>query len=157
VADTLESVRTADGGYGKAYGAASGSTYHTFLVGLTYELLGRSLPDAGAVRRFVASRRRDDGGYVEVGPMRRSGTNPTVAAVGLLELTGGVPADVGAGVVNFLAALASEEGGVRANAVAPLADLLSPFTAAWTLDRLGGLGRLDAGRVLHYARQLERP
>src|SRR5262249_13605803 len=105
VAETLESFRTADGGYGKAPGAAAGSTYHSFLVGLTYELLGRPLPEAEAVRRFVAARRRDDGGFVEVAPMRRSGANPTAAAVGLLELAGGVPPDVGAGVVNFLAAL----------------------------------------------------
>ncbi|MFL5341900.1 MAG: prenyltransferase/squalene oxidase repeat-containing protein, partial [Gemmataceae bacterium] len=43
VAGLLESFRHADGGYGKAVGASSGSTYHTFLVGLCYQLLGRPL------------------------------------------------------------------------------------------------------------------
>src|SRR4051812_40351687 len=38
VAATLASFRTADGGYGKVAGALSGSTYHTFLVGLCFEL-----------------------------------------------------------------------------------------------------------------------
>jgi geranylgeranyl transferase type-2 subunit beta len=65
---------------------------------------------------------------------------------------------VGGGVAEFLAAMASEdEGGLRANARAPLADLLSTFTAAWTLDQLGALGRLDTASVLDFAHSLEQP
>src|SRR5256886_5185531 len=86
VAATLETFRTADGGYAKVAGNAAGSTYHTFLVGLCYELLGRSLPGSEEVAKFVLSRRREDGGFVEIAPMRRSGTNPTAAAVGLFQL-----------------------------------------------------------------------
>src|SRR5207302_2395160 len=86
VADSLESFRTPDGGYAKAVGSASGSTYHTFLVGLCHELLGKPVPRPEEVVRFVGSRRREDGGYVEIAPMRRSGTNPTAAAVGMLQL-----------------------------------------------------------------------
>src|SRR4051794_26167368 len=56
VAATLETFRTADGGYAKSAGAASGSTYHTFLVGLCYQLLGRPVPRAADVVRFVATR-----------------------------------------------------------------------------------------------------
>jgi geranylgeranyl transferase type-2 subunit beta len=161
VAAVLETFRTPDGGYAKAAGGASGSTYHTFLVALCHELLGRPVPRAAEVVRFVASRRREDGGYVEVAPMRRSGTNPTAAAVGLLQLTGGeaggLTPEVRAAVTDFLAGMASPEGGLRANGRAPLADLLSTFTATWTLAQLGGLGRLDAGQVRRYARGLERP
>ena len=47
VAATLESFRTADGGYAKVPGHPNGSTYHTFLVGLCYELLARPLPRRG--------------------------------------------------------------------------------------------------------------
>src|SRR5262245_42141593 len=87
VADTLESFRTSDGGYAKLpRHPGGGSTYHTFLVGLCYELLGRPFPDQEAVANFVLSRRREDGGFVEVAPMRRSGSNPTAAAVGALQL-----------------------------------------------------------------------
>src|SRR5262249_51218080 len=86
VAAALETFRTAYGGYGKAAGAVSGSTYHTFLVALCYQLLGRELPEAGKAVNFALSRRRDDGGFVEVAPMKRSGTNPTAAAVGLLQI-----------------------------------------------------------------------
>jgi geranylgeranyl transferase type-2 subunit beta len=160
VAATLESFRVADGGYTKSAEGASGSTYHTFLVGLAYQLLGRSLPQPADIVRFVTSRRRDDGGYVEIAPMRRSGTNPTAAAIGLLQLVEHeVPAltpEIHRDVATFLAAMASPEGGLRANGRAPLADLLSTFTAAWTLDQLGELGRIDVKQGLRYAQTLER-
>src|SRR5437660_8730105 len=45
VAATLETFRTPDGGYGKSVGDRAGSTYHTFLVILCYQFLGRDLPD----------------------------------------------------------------------------------------------------------------
>jgi geranylgeranyl transferase type-2 subunit beta len=158
VAAALETFRTADGGYAKNAGAASGSTYHTFLVGLCHQLLGRDLPRPEEVVRFVASRRREDGGYVEIAPMRRGGTNPTAAAVGVLQLLGAEMADeVRAGVAGFLAEMPSFEGGLRANGRAPLADLLSTFTGAWTLAELGALGRVDPAALLSYARSLELP
>lgn len=161
VAATLESFRTSDGGYTKSLGGASGSTYHTFLVALCYQLLGRPVPAAADVVRFVATRRREDGGFVEIAPMRRGGTNPTAAAVGLLQIADdeapGALDEVRDGVIDFLASMASPEGGLTANARAPLADLLSTFTAAWTLDQLGGLGRLDAEQVRRYAESLARP
>lgn len=161
VAATLETFRLSDGGYNKSVGSSSGSTYHTFLVGLCYQLLGRSLPDPDAVVRFVASRRRDDGGFVEVAPMRRSGTNPTAAAVGLLQLVGTVGAalldETRDGVVDLLVEAVSDEGGLRANNRVPLADLLSTFTGAWTLDQLGQLQQLDGKAMFDYVQSLERP
>jgi geranylgeranyl transferase type-2 subunit beta len=161
VAATLETFRTPDGGYGKVPGAASGSTYHSFLVGLCYQFLGRPVPRPEEVVRFVAGRRRDDGGYVEIAPMRRGGANPTAAAVGLLQLVeDDVPAltpEVREGVAGFLASLADPGGGLRANARAPLPDLLSTFTAAWTLEQLGELHRIDTEASLAFARSLEQP
>src|SRR5262249_46738318 len=82
----LELHRAQDGGYAKAPGAKSGSTYNSFLVALAHQLLGKELLDSERLLAFVRSRRRDDGGYVEIAPMRRSGTNPTAAAVGLLQI-----------------------------------------------------------------------
>jgi geranylgeranyl transferase type-2 subunit beta len=161
VAQMLESFRTADGGYAKTIGGASGSTYHTFLVALCYQLLGRPLPRLADGVRFVAGRRREDGGYVEMAPMRRGGTNPTAAAIGLLQMAADQMPDVldevRDGVVAFLAGMTSPEGGLRANGRAPLADLLSTFTAAWTLEQLGGLHRLDTQQVRRYAEALQRP
>jgi geranylgeranyl transferase type-2 subunit beta len=161
VAATLETFHTADGGYNKTPGAASGSTYHTFLVGLCYQLLGRPLPRPAEVGRFVLSRRREDGGFVEVAPMRRSGTNPTAAAIGLLQLAqpefDGLSDEVCAGVTDFLADAAGDDGGLRANGRVPLSDLLSTFTAAWTLAELGRSDRIDGNQVRRYARAVERP
>lgn len=159
VAAALETFRTPDGGYAKAAGGKSGSTYHTFLVGMTYELLGRSFPHPDDVMRFVASRRRDDGGYVEIGPMKRGGTNPTAAAVGTMQLIRGSEFDPGAmrHVADFLEQLASLEGGYCANTRMPVADLLSTFTAAWTLEQLGAADRIDTAAVAAYAQSLEQP
>lgn len=161
VAEMLETLRTSDGGYAQTIGGVSGSTYHTFLVALCYQLLGRPLPRLADVMRFVASRRREDGGYVEIAPMRRGGTNPTAAAVGLLQMASeempNLLDEVRDGVTAFLADMASLEGGLRANGRAPLADMLSTFTAAWTLEQLGGLQRLDAPQVRRYAESLQRP
>jgi geranylgeranyl transferase type-2 subunit beta len=162
VAATLETFRTLDGGYAKSAGGASGSTYHTFLVALCYELLGRALPRSDEAARFIHSRRREDGGFVEIAPMRRSGTNPTAAAVGVLQLLGSseqpivLSAEEREGVVQFLAAMPSAEGGLRANGRAPLADLLSTFTGTWTLEQLGALERIDRAAALHYTQLLER-
>lgn len=164
VAAVLETFRTSDGGYGRNVGAASGSTYHTFLVGLCYELLGRGLPAPAEVLSFVAARRRDDGGFVEIAPMRRGGTNPTAAAVGLLQLVEGregvgpvLTEERRDGVIGFLTGMVSMEGGLKANARAPLADLLSSFTGAWTLEQLGALDRLPLEELREYVEALERP
>jgi len=162
VAALLQSLRKPDGGYARSAAASGSSTYITFLVGLSYELLGRSLPEPEAACRFVLSRRRGDGGFVELGPMRKSGTNPTAAAVGLFRLTAataeqGWTDEVRAGVIDFLAGRQSAEGGLLANTSIPLADLLSTFTGAWTLAEVGAPGRIDAAALLSYARSLEGP
>jgi geranylgeranyl transferase type-2 subunit beta len=158
VADTLATFRTKDGGYNKSPGASSGSTYHTFLVGLCFELLGQSLPHPEEVLRFVDSRRRDDGGYVEVAAMRRSGANPTAAAVGLLHLLKGrdLPAEDMEPTIAYLADMPSMEGGLRANDRIPLADLLSTFTGCWTLAQLGALDRINVRQAFDYVQSLEQ-
>ncbi|MBM4072157.1 MAG: terpene cyclase/mutase family protein [Planctomycetes bacterium] len=159
VAATLESFRTPDGGYGKSAGAKSGSTYHTFLVGLCYQLLDLPWPGTDALQQFLLGRQRDDGGFVEVPAMRRSGTNPTAAGVGIWHLLHGpdVPAPRQEDVIDFLAELPSDEGGFRANDRIPLADLLSTFTAAWTLEQLGALERIPVEKLRDYVYSLEQP
>jgi geranylgeranyl transferase type-2 subunit beta len=158
VAAALASFRTSDGGYNKSPGASSGSTYHTFLVGLCFELLGQTLPNPMEVLQFVQSRRRDDGGYVEVAAMRRSGTNPTAAAIGLLHLVKGHElsrADAEP-TIEYLAQMPSMEGGLRANDRIPLADLLSTFTGCWTLEKLDAIERINPRRAFQYVQSLER-
>lgn len=158
VAATLETFRTPDGGYGKTPGGPHGSTYTSFLVALCLQLLGRSIPEPERLAAFVKSRRRPDGGYVEISAMRRSGTNPTAAGVGVLQVLDALDDEARTGVADFLAALPSPyEGGLRANDRIPAADLLSTFTGGWTLDQLGAAGRLDWNAVRAYAGSCERP
>jgi geranylgeranyl transferase type-2 subunit beta len=158
VAAALETFRAPDHGYGKSAAAAAGSTYHTFLVALCYQLMGHELPRPEEVIGFIRSRGREDGGFVEVAPMRRSGTNPTAAAVGVLQMIGGglTPEETD-GVIRFLTHMTSTEGGLRANGRAPLADLLSTFTGSWTLHQLGGLDRIDAAAAHRWTQSLELP
>ncbi len=158
VAAVLETFRTPDGGYGKAAGDRAGSTYHTFLVALSYQMLGRDVPAVDHLRAFIESRRREDGGFVEIAPMKRSGTNPTAAAVGVLQILADTPEQFlpsAQSVIPFLTSMASPEGGLRANARAPLADLLSTFTGTWTLSQLNVLNQTDTPALKSYVQNLE--
>lgn len=159
VAKLLETFRTTDHGYNKSPGAAAGSTYHTFLVGLCYQLLGIDWPNPDGLLSFARSRRREDGGFVEVAPMRRSGTNPTAAGVGILHLVQGfeLPAEEVKPTVDFFLEMPSDEGGIRANDRVPLADLLSTFTGLWSLHLLGAKERLDLNAMREYVEELQRP
>ncbi|HEY2787275.1 MAG TPA: prenyltransferase/squalene oxidase repeat-containing protein [Fimbriiglobus sp.] len=155
VAAILESFRTPDGGYGKVPGVKSGSTYTSFLVTLALQLLDRPTPQPDKLIAFIKSRRREDGGYVEIAPMKRSGTNPTAAGVGVLQMLNALD-DAKENVSVFLTGLPSKfEGGLRANDRIPVADLLSTFTGAWTLDQLGAFGRLNSTAIREYAESCE--
>lgn len=136
IAETLESVRIEDGGYAKTTEGAAGSTYHSFLVALTYELIGRPLPRPNRLIQFLYDRQRDDGGFVEIAPMKRSGTNPTAAAVALLTMFGGMDEELRTDVRDFLKQVCSDEGGFQANTRIPFADGLSTFTGLLTAQDL---------------------
>ncbi|MBO0699536.1 MAG: terpene cyclase/mutase family protein [Zavarzinella sp.] len=157
VAETLESFRHPDGGYAKAPGGTSGSTYTTFLVALALELLGKTVPQPDRVCSFLRARFRD-GGFVEIPQMKRAGTNPTAAAVGTLQILGLLDDQTRAAVPAFLLRLvAPAEGGLRANDRIPAADLLSTFTGGWTLAELDALDRLNRSAVRAYAESLQGP
>src|SRR5262249_37419736 len=53
VAATLASFRTPDGGYAKTPGGTAGSTYHSFLVGLCFQLLGKPMPCGEELANFL--------------------------------------------------------------------------------------------------------
>lgn len=155
VLELFERFRRPDGGYAKTDEGQSSSTYHTFLIVVAQELLGQTPIDATKLVDFVRSRRRDDGGFVEFGPMRTSGTNPTAAAAGLLTMLNAFDDELREGVAGFLSAKQNEEGGLKANHPIPLADLLSTFTGLLTLGDVDGLGQIDCQAALRFARSLE--
>ena len=115
VAATLEQLRRADGGYAKTAEGQASSMYHSFLVVLCQQLIGQPTPAAPQLTEFVRSRRREDGGFVEMNPMKRSGTNPTAAAIGLLKIFAGLDDATRDGTIAFLAQMQTDEGGLRAN------------------------------------------
>jgi geranylgeranyl transferase type-2 subunit beta len=153
----LERFRRDDGGYAKNEAARTGSTYHTFLVVLCHELLKRPIAEPAAIARFVRSRRREDGGFVEVSLKQQSGTNPTAAAVGLLRILDELDEPIRRGTIEFLARMQNQEGGVRANGRIPMADLLSTFTGMLTLADLDGLDAIDLAAARRYVQSIEQP
>ncbi len=157
VATALESLRREDGGYAKGTEGTASSTYHTFLVALCRQLIDAPLAEPDRMVAFVLSQRRDDGGFVEIKPMKRSGTNPTAAAVGLLKIVGPLDDEVREDVVDFLADMQNDEGGLRANTRIPIADLLSTFTGLLTLTDLEAADSIDATAIARYAKSLEQP
>ncbi|MEX2187598.1 MAG: prenyltransferase/squalene oxidase repeat-containing protein [Pirellulales bacterium] len=157
VAAALERLRRDDGGYAKGTEGTASSTYHTFLVALCRQLIDAPLVEPERMVAFVLSQRREDGGFVEIKPMKRSGTNPTAAAVGLLKIVGPLDEEVRDDVIDFLADMQTDEGGLRANTRIPIADLLSTFTGLLTLTDLGAADNIDAAAVARYAKSLEQP
>ncbi len=154
LAEALESLRRSDGGYAKTAEGQSSSLYHTFLVALAQQLVELPLVAPERLLDFVRSRRREDGGFVEMAPMKRSGTNPTAAAIGLLKLLGALDETTRAAAIDFFADMQTDEGGLRANTRIPIADLLSTFTGLLSLGDLGDPAAIDRTAALSYVRSL---
>ncbi len=163
VADLFEALRRPDGGYAKSHEGQASSTYQTFLIALAYELLELPLPDSQRAVAFLLSQQRDDGGFVEISVMRRSGTNPTAAAVGgLLVLQPQVKQDLlteelSLDVSEFLLDNVTDEGGLRANTQIPIADLLSTYTGMQTLRDVGAWDQVDIDAAQRFVDSLLQP
>jgi len=157
VIDFAGSLRRDDGAYAKTERSGPSSTYQTFLVAATKELVGAPQDDPDTIVAMLRSRRRDDGGFVELPVVQQSGTNPTAAAMGLLGILERADEPAGRGAAAFLAGMQTPEGGFRANTRIPAADLLSTFTALATLADLGALESVDAPGAAAYVTSLEVP
>ena len=150
----LAAHRCPDGGFGKTPADRSGSMYASFLATLAHQLVGREVPDAAALVDFIIDRQRDDGGFVEIAPMRRSGTNPTAAAAAMLAILGRRRRVHPDDLADFLTDVRTE-GGLAANTRVPAADGLSTFTGLLT-DTEWGLNVLSPPAVRGFvAEQLE--
>jgi geranylgeranyl transferase type-2 subunit beta len=157
LAAALERFRTKDGGYAKTDEGAVGSTYHSFLVALCYQLVDRPTPHPEKLVDFINRRRRDDGGFVEIDPMKRSGTNPTAAAVALLRMFKALDDETIESVADYLESVRSSEGGFQANTRIPFADGLSTFTGALTAFDMGRADLVNVDRVRRFVASLELP
>lgn len=152
----LATLRKDDGGFSKAPEGASGSMYQSFLATLAYQLVGKSVPEPEKLKAFVLARQRDDGGFVEIAPMRRSGTNPTAAAAALLQILEAKKTIHPDDLADFLKDVRTEAG-LAANTRVPFPDGLSTFTGLLT-DQDWGLGVLHGPAVRGFlVEQLEFP
>ncbi|MCA9231494.1 MAG: terpene cyclase/mutase family protein [Planctomycetales bacterium] len=163
VTQTFERLRRPDGGYAKTSEGHASSTYQTFLIMLAYQLLELPLPEPQRAGEFILGQQRDDGGFVEIGVMRRSGTNPTAAAVGALRVLQAqasqelLSSSDKERVASFLTRVQSAEGGYCANTQIPLADLLSTYTALQTLRDIDCWEHVDRIAVLEFVKTLQDP
>lgn len=157
VVATLEACHREDGGYAKGPTSGRSSTYHTFLTLLCLELLNTSPAAPERIVDFLHSQQRPDGGFVEFAPMRRSGTNPTAAAIGSLRILDRLSEDVRERTAQFFADMQTLEGGLRANTRIPIADLLSSFTGLLTLLDLGSEDQIRLPELVTYVEQLADP
>ena len=162
IAELFEQLRRPDGGYAKTSEGHASSTYQTFLIALTYELLELPLPGPERAAEFLLGQQRDDGGFVEIGVMRRSGTNPTAAAIGgLLVLQPQLGQELlskamASDVSDFLLDNTTDEGGLRANTQIPIADLLSTFTGLQTLRDVQAWEKVDTAATMRYVHSLQQ-
>lgn len=156
LSELLSHLRRSDGGYSKSLQGQAGSTYQTFLVLLCLELIEEPIPAAGDIRAFVMRQRQEDGGFLEIRVGKRSGTNPTAAAIGALQVLGPVEEDVSEGAIDFLIDIQTDEGGFQANTRIPVPDVLSTFTACVTLADLGGLEEIEVDAAVRYALSMQR-
>ena len=156
VTNLLTSLRQPDGGFARTAQAFIGSTYQTFLVAICLELMGHPLPSDDPSVAFLLSQRRADGGFLEVRVAKRSGTNPTAAAIGALRTLNALREDVAKDAAEFICELQSDEGGFQANTRMPLPDLLSTFTSCVTLWEADSLGNVDTARAWRYGLSMAR-
>jgi len=157
VRDYLARLWRDEGGYAKTDSSPHTSTYHTFLAITCQQLVGLEPTNAEQTVRLIASRRRDDGGFVELAPLGQSGTNPTAAAIGLLRMLGALEESIQPSAAGFLAQMQTTEGGLRANSRIPVADLLSTFTGLVALADLNALSTIDLAALQRYATSLQSP
>ena len=113
VGDAVAALRRDDGGYAKTDVGQASSVYQSFLVVLCQQLIEQPTPESGRLVQFVRARRREDGGFVEMNVMKRSGTNPTAAALGLLRIFDVIDDEIGTSAADFLCGMQTDEGGLR--------------------------------------------
>jgi len=158
----FERFRREDGGYASSEKAAYSSTYHTFLVhGLLEHLVPGFPVDVEKLRRFLHKRQRSDGGFVELEPLKHSGTNPTVAGLGLLSCLRNRPESMPMDAtreksLQYLRERQVASGGFQANGRVPVGDLLSTFTAVSQFYEEGCENQVDLPSARNFVQSLKR-
>ncbi|MCA9150732.1 MAG: geranyl transferase [Planctomycetales bacterium] len=155
VSKFLLSLRRTDGGFAKGAAGTASSTYHSFLVLLCLQLIDRPLPEPDRLVEFILSQACDEGGFREIRVSKRAGTNPTAAAIGVLQILDCLHDATRNHTVQFLCEMQTDSGGLRANTRIPIADGLSTFTGLWSLNNLNPDAPVDWQAAGEYIASLE--
>ncbi len=161
LASCWQKYRLPDGCYAASTATRYSSTYTTFLAANAFDLLDASEHKSAIDHVPILRRQRPDGGFVELEPLKQSGTNPTAAAIALLKSlsgargleTPGLEAANPNATVDFLLARQLPDGGFQANTKIPVSDLLSSFTAFVALSDLGEERRCNLNALENYISQ----
>lgn len=152
----LTKLRRDDGGWAKTDRDGCGSLYHAFLAATAFMEMGlERIPGAWNAQLFIKSLVQADGGFLENRYSKRPGTNGCAAGIALVILLG-LPMDTDPHAA-FVKTMHSGEGGFYATPAAPVADLLSTYTALFTLKLLNKLEPRYVHGALRYARERESP
>jgi geranylgeranyl transferase type-2 subunit beta len=150
----LNKLRRDDGGWAKTEMDGAGSLYHSLIACSIYLRTGGEIPDAQAVIGLLKALARDEGGFIENRYSKRPGTNGCAAGVALSLLLG-----IEEGIERhgkFLRTMQSGEGGFFATQGSPIADLLSTYSALFTLKLLSQLDAAMIAPARKYCRELEQ-
>ena len=149
----LAALRRNDGGWAKSEIDGAGSLYHSLIACSIFLRTGGEIPDAASVTGLLKALARDEGGFIENRYSKRPGTNGCAAGVALSLLLG-----IEDGIERhgkFLQTMQSGEGGFFATQGSPIADLLSTYSALFTLKLLSQLETEPVRRAGKYGRELE--
>lgn len=151
----LNSLRREDGGFAKAAEGRQSSTYHTFLIILVMQLLERPVEEPERIISFLKHQEAEDGGWHEIKASKRAGTNPSAAAAASLRILESLEDEQKELTIDFLLDMQTDEGGLRANTRIPIADLLSSFTGALTLQDFEAFHELDVDAYQRFVNSLQ--
>lgn len=151
----ISRLRRPDGGFAKTEQSGPSSTYGTFLMTATAQLVGSTIPAAHETAAEIASRQQPDGGFAELPMVRRSGVNPTAAACSLLQLLDVFPHRIAAAAQRYLQTVRMPDGGWPAHASAPCSDLLSTFAALTVAAQIAPAKDIELHQSVPFVESLE--
>lgn len=128
--ERLDSLRVPGGGYRLRARAQGDSIYASFIAGLAWSDVGRTMPDPAGILRCLAALRTPDGGYADFPALEVGTTTVTAAATVIRSQLGERPDPV---AVLWLRNRHHSDGGFLASPLAPMPDLLSTTTALFAL------------------------
>ena len=131
---------------------------HATLTGdkdLVLQLLERPVQEPERIVSFLKQQEAEDGGWHEIKASKRAGTNPSAAAAASLKILNSLEDEQKELTIDFLLDMQTDEGGLRANTRIPIADLLSSFTGALTLQDFDTFHELDVDAYQRFVNSLQ--